>query len=125
MRTRFDNKKTWMDANGKENCIENMTTMHLLNVLAMFITKPSIVLTMLLQDIESGMFVSSLVWSATRAEENMARSIANVTGLSADRLTDYALCSDLGKAISNELLRRGVQLNNALTVLTGKECQHD
>lgn len=122
MKTRFDEKETWMDYRGEVNRIEDMSTMHLLNVLAYFIKNPGEVMAMLICDVESGDFADSPVWTAKKgAEENMAQSIANITGLSATELTTYALCSDLGVAISNELVRRGVKLDNALSVLSGKK----
>lgn len=121
MRTRFDNKETWVDACNKVNRVEDMSTMHLLNVLAMFVAKPGSVLTMLVQDIENGTFVDAPVWSAARAEENMAQSLTNVTAMSADELTDYAVRSALGTAIADELTKRGVKLDTAIAVLAGKE----
>lgn len=121
MRTRFDNKDTWVDACNKVNRIEDMSTMHLLNVLAMFVVKPGSVLTMLVQDIENGTFADAPVWSATRTEENMVQSLTNVTAMTADELTEYACESALGRAVADELTKRGVKLDTAIAVLAGKE----
>lgn len=121
MRTRFDEKEIWLDASAKPQRIEDMSTMHLLNVLAMFVTKPGSVMAMLIQDIEDGTFADSPVWfSAIHAEENQAQSFANVTGMTATELTGYALDSPLGVAIRAELEHRGVRVESALNTLTGK-----
>lgn len=121
MKTRFDEKEIWLNVEQRMNKITDMHTMHLLNVLAMFSTKPGSVMSMLIQDIEDGTFADSPVWSSTaQTEENMAESLANVTGMTADELTRYALTSPLGLAIKAELEHRGVCVEPALNTLTGK-----
>lgn len=95
MKTRFDEKEIWLNAEQRMNKITDMHTMHLLNVIAMFITKPSSVMSMLIQDIEDGTFADSPVWSSTaQTEENLA--------------------------IKAELEHRGVRVESALNTLTGK-----
>lgn len=119
MRTRFDEKEIWLDAVQKANKIADMSTMHLLNVLAMFVMKPGSVMSMLIQDIEDETFCDSPVWSSSvRAEENMAESLSNVTGMTAGELTDYAIASPLGEAIRTELERRGVKVGPAISTLS-------
>ena len=117
MKTRFDNQDVWVDANSKTLDISGMSTMHLLNVLSMFIAKPGNVLAMIVQDIESGQFAESPVWAASRTVDNLEQSIANATSMTAEELTHYALGSNLGRAIAEELTGRGVHLDNALAVL--------
>lgn len=126
MKTRFDYGEVWVDSFGKAIHIEDMETMHLLNVLAFFVKKPGEVMRLLLADVDSGDFAESPVWTpAKETADNTARSVANITTMTADALTDYALHSELGKAMRDELVKRGVNVNNALSVLTGKEFSFD
>lgn len=133
MKTRFDDSEIWIDANKQKHLVDDMDTMHLLNVLAMFWTKPNVVLTMLINDIENGDDVVCVMLPNIPYVRGLQRArfehvhidkselIREVTSMNAKALFDYAYCSPLGMAIRDELVRRNVNVAVALAVLTGQE----
>ncbi len=119
MKTRFDCADSWTTAAGEEIQIEEMTTIHLMNLFGMFVRRPDRTMAMLVSDIESGAYAER-VWFPHKTED-VKQSITNVTGLSEAELINYALSSPLGRAIRAELVKRGVQLENSLTVIAGRK----
>lgn len=133
MKTRFDDPEIWIDANRQKHPVDDMDTMHLLNVLAMFWTKPNVVLAMLINDIENGDDMVCVMLPNILCTRGLQRArfehvhidkgelIRDVTSMDAKALSEYAYGSPLGLAIRDELVRRQVNIDVALAVLTGQE----
>lgn len=115
MKTRFDYDDGWVTARGDRLTLEEMTTDHLLNLYGMLIRRPDRTMSILIADVESGDF-SENVW-VPRRESDTEQSIHNITSVSADDLVEYALNSPLGVGVREELIKRGVQIDNALSVI--------
>ena len=115
MTTRFDYDDGWITARGDRLTLEEMTTDHLLNLYGMLIRRPDRTMSILIADVESGDF-SENVW-VPRRESDTEQSIHNITSMSADDLVEYALNSPLGVGVREELIKRGVQIDNALSVI--------
>lgn len=117
MKTRFDFTDKWATATGEVLALEDMTTPHLMNLYAMFIRRPDRTMAMLVADIESGDY-DSRVWTPNAENADaLVESISNVTKMTYDELMDYARNSPLGRAIKDELINRGVNVDNAMCVL--------
>lgn len=115
MKTRFDDNKIWLTTNNAFSIVD-METDHLINTLKMFATKPSRVMSMLVYDIEHNP-TTITAWSPLGDDnEIIEKSIYNATSMSADELTAYALNSPLGIAMTDELRRRGVNVDNVITM---------
>lgn len=112
MKTRFDNTAFWFTSNGNATKITEMNTDHLMNVLRMFIKKPSCIVDMIVVDIERE---DNEIWSPKKSAVKTA-SITTVTSMTESELIEYALESPLGKSIWNELTDRGVNVENVLTI---------
>ena len=121
MTTRFDNTKIWVTADYRSLNIRDMETPHLINILKMFATKPEVVISMLVKDIEDNpRGVSNGVWTPNSSEEDVVKaSVHSVTSLTASQIVEYALTSPLGHAIAAELEYRGVNLRNLMDVWKG------
>lgn len=119
MKTRFDCADSWTTVTGEEIRIEEMTTIHLMNLFGMFVRRPDRTMAMLVSDIDSGEYAER-VWFP-RKTEDVKQSIANVTSMSETDLIDYALSSPLGEAVKAELVKRGVQLENSLAIIAGRK----
>lgn len=115
MKTRFDYGDGWVTARGDRLTLEEMTTDHLLNLYGMLIRRPDRIMAILVSDVESGYF-SDNIW-VPRRENDTEQSIRNITSMSADDLVEYALRSPLGVGVRDELTKRGVQIDNALSVI--------
>ena len=55
------------------------------------------------------------------AVELVKQSLFNITSLSPEQVSDYALNSPLGMAMKAELLSRGVNVENYLSMIEGPE----
>jgi len=113
MNTRFDNN-FWITARGEVISVNELETDHAMNILRMFVTKPTRTMAMILTDIENSACYGG-VW-AVNASNARAQSIRNVTSLSTAELKEYALNSNLGRALASELERRGVNIVNILNL---------
>lgn len=125
MKTRFDNGITWETGCHGVVTIKNMETTHLMNTISMFIRKPQIVASLLIRDIENSALLddSMSVWSSQRsvdATHIKRQSIHQVTSLSSDELTTYALNSPLGQAMLAELDARGVNVQNFVEIASAE-----
>ena len=117
MRTRFDST-LWTTGQGEQMAFEDMSISHLLNTYAMFIQKPERIVSMLIRDIElTAEHPCAIPWAKDRKQESITESIKNITSLTADEATEYALNSPLGQALTAELTARGANLENFQTLI--------
>ena len=120
MRTRFEST-LWITGQGGTIPFEAMSISHLLNTYVMLIQKPEHVVNMLIRDIElTAEHPCVLPWAKDHRQENVTESIRNITSLTAEEATDYALNSPLGLALITELKARGVNLENYQDLIQGK-----
>lgn len=115
MKTRFDNSQNWITGTGSVTNIKELETSHLMNIIKMFITKPHLIASMIIDDIENSETCSvPTVWNSyTHDCENIKKdSIFNVTSMSEKELIEYALNSVLGRSMLEELRCRGVNIEN-------------
>ena len=105
--TRFDNPEYWVTAQGEIIIIEDLETSHILNIIAMFERKPTLIQTLLIKDI-----TSTRVWTPTKNDHKL--SMSNITSMSIQELKDYWYGSELAKAMRNELLNRGVNVDQMM-----------
>jgi len=122
MNTRF-NTTFWTTARGEIFTVKEMETDHLLNTLKMFMQKPTLVINMLIHDIETMAFDCCPPWVKDNRQNVKVQSIFNATSMTAEEACDYALNSCLGQAMQAELLSRGVNLGNYLAVLKSANAQ--
>lgn len=122
MKTRFDNNTLWYRTDGNPIAIEKMSTGHLINTLAMFYARPGTVLQLLIEDIESGAHDSN-VWVRERLAEDLFTSLHNVTSMSPQELTEYAMNSKLGYAMRSKLEQKGVCVKKAIEAVNFRSCE--
>ena len=116
MITRFDTD-FWVTAQGEKLTVQEMETDHLLNTLKMFIKKPTRVINMLVNDIETcGACACATPWVKDSTPNLVGQSIHNITSMTVEEVINYALNSKLGQAMRNELLSRRVNVDNYLTL---------
>jgi len=113
MKTRFDDNKVW-HVGTKSYVIETMETAHLMNLLKMFEEKPYRTMRMIVEDIEQ-----NEVFAYGKRAESKTESLWNATSMTAEELIDFALNSPLAMAVSAELMTRGVNLENVMTITVG------
>ena len=121
MTTRFDDI-WWITGKRHKMSFQQMATDHMLNICRMMFTRPSCVVNMMLQDIDSHRYRTSqpvIPWGPDM-EDIKIESIRNITSLNADDLVCYAFNSRLGVSLQTELHRRGVCLGNYLSLLDAK-----
>ncbi len=105
--TRFDNSEYWETARGEVIPIEDLETDHILNIIAMFERKPTLIQTLLIKDI-----TSTRVWTSTKNDYKL--SMSNITSMSIQESKDYWYGSELHQALRNELLNRGVNVDQMM-----------
>lgn len=119
MNVRFDNSKNWIAADGRIIPISELETAHLMNILRMFVRKPDVVRSMLVADIDKycDYHDSRGPWTPDCSDtyDVKKESMYRATTLSPEELTEYAVNSALGNALSSELCERGVNVGNLLT----------
>ncbi len=118
MTTRFDSN-IWITAQGERLALTDMETAHLLNTLKMLVTKPERTISMLVADIELyGEVGSCLIpWAKEAAPVAIKHSLHSITSMTADETRVYALHSTLGRAIRDELVSRGVNVESYVSFL--------
>lgn len=125
MNVRFDNPKTWKTANGRVIAIDEMETAHLMNTLRMFATKPTIVLSMIVADIDKTREENyhSGPWTPNTEESVSFKkmSMYTVTSMTEEQLVEYALTSALGRSMIGELTFRGLNVDNLLMMWKAEE----
>lgn len=116
MTTRFDTTK-WTTAKGDMLAVKEMETEHLLNVLKMLVQKPTIVVSMLICDIEAETSPCYEPWTKEGLAETKFQSLHNATSMSADEILEYVLTCRLGTAMLTELSIRGINVDRYLILL--------
>lgn len=114
MKTRFDYDGVWITGCGVAVPVGEMETAHLLNTVKMLVQKPSRVLSILISDIESATF-SETVWTAHNVSDKK-QSLTNVTSMSEQELVSYVTETPLFKSMLEELICRGVNMENILSL---------
>lgn len=114
LKTRFDKTDMWMGAGNKHYMIADMGTGHLINTLKMFDEKPFRTIRMILDDIEN-----SSVFVYGKKSSDKKESITNATSMSEKELKDFALNSAVAQAMKDELVGRGVNVENIMSLTAG------
>lgn len=114
LKTRFNETKIWKGAGNKKYEISEMETTHLINTLKMFDEKPFRTVRMLVDDIEN-----SIVFTYGDNASEKRQSIANATSMTEQDLINFALTSPVATAMKNELLNRGVNVENIMRLTVG------
>ena len=116
MKTRFDGGM-WITANGVMCRPEELETDHLLNIVKMLKNKPNITVNMVIRDIESAPDSCPFSPFGNGHADLVKESLFNVTSMTPAQLATFALTSPLGCAIRTELIRRGVNVENYLSMV--------
>ena len=120
MKTRFDGT-LWIGAGGQAFRPAEMGTDHLLNTVKMLKNRPGVVIAMVVRDIEATPDCCPFDPFGGGHSELVKQSLFNITSLSPEQVSDYALNSPLGMAMKAELLSRGVNVENYLSMIEGPE----
>lgn len=120
MKTRFDGT-LWIGAGGQAFRPAEMGTDHLLNTVKMLKNRPGVVVSMVVRDIEATPDCCPFDPFGGGHSELVKQSLFNITSLSPEQVSDYALNSPLGMAMKAELLSRGVNVENYLSMIEGPE----
>lgn len=120
MKTRFDGT-LWIGAGGQAFRPAEMGTDHLLNTVKMLKNRPGVVIAMVVRDIEATPDCCPFDPFGGGHSELVKQSLFNITSLSPEQVSDYALNSPLGMAMKAELLSRGVNVENYLSMIEGTE----
>lgn len=105
IKTRFDNPEVW-ETKREAYEISEMETSHIINLLRMFKTKPTVILNILLESVEDSSFAFS-------KHKNKA-AINEITSMSNEELIEVAMDSVLVAALCDQLEERGVNVENIL-----------
>lgn len=120
MKTRFDGNM-WIGAGGTAFMPSEMDTDHLLNTLKMLKNRPAVVVTMVVRDIESAPDCYPFDPFGNCHGELVKKSLFNITSMKPDQVSAYALNSPLGTAMKAELISRGVNVENYLSMIETPE----
>lgn len=120
MKTRFDGT-LWIGAGGQAFRPAEMGTDHLLNTVKMLKNRPGVVIAMVVRDIEATPDCCPFDPFGGGHSELVKQSLFNITSLSPEQVSGYALNSPLGMAMKAELLSRGVNVENYLSMIEGPE----
>lgn len=120
MKTRFDGT-VWIGAGGTAFLPVEMDTDHLLNTLKMLKNRPAVVVTMVVRDIESTPDCCPFSPFGNSHADVVKQSLFNITSMTPEQVSAYALNSPLGMAMKAELLSRGVNVENYLSMIEGPE----
>lgn len=103
MRTRFDDCVYWVTRNGNKGRIVDMSTSHLMNTVRMLVNKPEMIVSMVVSDIE------------TYDISGLKREYINeITSVGREEVVSWIKSTPLFLCMYNELLSRGVNVNNML-----------
>lgn len=120
MKTRFDGT-VWIGAGGTAFLPAEMDTDHLLNTLKMLKTRPAVVVTMVVRDIESTPDCCPFDPFGNCHGDVVKQSLFNITSMTPEQVSAYALNSTLGTAMKAELISRGVNVENYLSMIETPE----
>lgn len=120
MKTRFDGT-VWIGAGGTAFLPAEMDTDHLLNTLKMLKNRPAVVVTMVVRDIESTPDCCPFDPFGNCHGDVVKQSLFNITSMTPEQVSVYALNSTLGTAMKAELISRGVNVENYLSMVETPE----
>lgn len=120
MKTRFDGT-VWIGAGGTAFLPIEMDTDHLLNTLKMLKNRPAVVVTMVVRDIESTPDCCPFSPFGNSHADVVKQSLFNITSMTPEQVSAYALNSTLGTAMKAELISRGVNVENYLSMIETPE----
>lgn len=120
MKTRFDGT-VWIGAGGTAFLPAEMDTDHLLNILKMLKNRPAVVVTMVVRDIESTPDCCPFDPFGNCHGDVVKQSLFNITSMTPEQVSAYALNSTLGTAMKAELISRGVNVENYLSMIETPE----
>lgn len=120
MKTRFDGT-VWVGAGGTAFLPAEMDTDHLLNTLKMLKNRPAVVVTMVVRDIESAPDCCPFSPFGNSHADVVKESLFNITSMTPEQVSTYALNSTLGTAMKAELISRGVNVENYLSMIETPE----
>lgn len=120
MKTRFDGT-VWIGAGGTAFLPAEMDTDHLLNTLKMLKNRPAVVVTMVVRDIESTPDCCPFDPFGNCHGDVVKQSLFNITSMTPEQVSVYALNSTLGTAMKAELISRGVNVENYLSMIETPE----
>lgn len=120
MKTRFDGT-VWIGAGGTAFLPAEMNTDHLLNTLKMLKNRPAVVVTMVVRDIESTTDCCPFDPFGNCHGDVVKQSLFNITPMTPEQVSAYALNSTLGTAMKAELISRGVNVENYLSMIETPE----
>lgn len=120
MKTRFDGT-LWIGAGGQAFRPAEMETDHLLNTLKMLKNRPAVVVTMVVRDIESTPDCCPFDPFGNCHGDVVKQSLFNITSMTPEQVSVYALNSTLGTAMKAELISRGVNVENYLSMIETPE----
>ena len=120
MKTRFDGT-VWIGAGGTAFLPAEMDTDHLLNTLKMLKNRPAVVVTMVVRDIESTPDCCPFDPFGNCHGDVVKQSLFNITSMPPEQVSAYALNSTLGTAMKAELISRGVNVENYLSMIETPE----
>lgn len=120
MKTRFDGT-VWIGAGGTAFLPVEMDTDYLLNTLKMLKNRPAVVVTMVVRDIESTPDCCPFDPFGNCHGDVVKQSLFNITSMTPEQVSAYALNSTLGTAMKAELISRGVNVENYLSMIETPE----
>ena len=106
--------KAWQDGTKEGGYYE-------INLCAEYLNRPGVVVAMVVRDIEATPDCCPFDPFGGGHSELVKQSLFNITSLSPEQVSDYALNSPLGMAMKAELLSRGVNVENYLSMIEGPE----
>lgn len=120
MKTRFDGN-LWIGAGGQVFSPVEMGTDHLLNTVKMLKNRPAVVVAMVVRDIEAAPDCCPFDPFGVGHSGLVKQSLFNITSMTPEQISEYALNSPLGMALKAELLSRGVNVENYLSMIEAPE----
>lgn len=121
MKTRFDGS-VWIGAGGMAFAPAEMETDHLLNTVKMLKNRPAVIISMVVRDVEASPdYTPFTPFGADSHAELVKKSLFNLTSMTPEEVSAYALNSPLGTTMKNELIKRGVNVENFLNMVESPE----
>lgn len=120
MKTRFDGT-VWIGADGAAYHPSEMGTDHLLNTVKMLKNRPAVVVAMVVRDIEATPDCCPFDPFGSGHSGMVKQSLFNITSMTPEQVSSYALNSPLGTALKMELCSRGVNVENYLSMVEAPE----
>ena len=99
-----------------------METDHLLNTVKMLKNRPAVIISMVVRDVEASPdYTPFTPFGADSHTELVKKSLFNLTSMTPEEVSAYALNSPLGITMKNELIKRGVNVENFLNMVKSPE----